>query len=67
MDKTGIGADRGCMYHQKFDVFVFFCILTRYFLIFSFFVSFNNHFCFLFQSAFFLSNILVFRVFFFGV
>ena len=34
VDKTGIRSDRGCMYHQKFYVFVFFCMLAFYFLIF---------------------------------
>ena len=72
MDKRGIRPDRGCMYRQKFYVFVFFAcwhFLFSYmcsfiYLLFFFTNCFFLVFCF--NICFVYSRIFVFRVFFFG-
>ena len=57
MDKTGIRSDRGCMYHQKFYIFVFFCMLTFYSLtFFHIYLLFYKWFLFFFFCFIFFEN-----------
>ena len=65
MHKTGIRSDRGCMYHQRFYVFVFFAcwhFISHIFSYLPFFYKLFLFFFFCFKMRLF-SRMFVFRVF----